>query len=85
MVQKDAYCCGTDPSILDNRSVRGGSRDPLKSIKNLTKGSPKYFLKGKIKVFPIEGVEMSAFDGILGKKLCLVVFFSDFLRHCCRP
>jgi hypothetical protein len=36
MVQKDAYCCGTDPSILDNRLVRGGSRDPLKSIKNLT-------------------------------------------------
>jgi hypothetical protein len=36
MVQKDAFCCGTDPSILDNRSVRGGSRDPLKSIKNLT-------------------------------------------------
>jgi hypothetical protein len=27
------------PSILDNRSVRGGSRDPLKSIKNLTGGN----------------------------------------------
>jgi hypothetical protein len=37
MVQKDAFCYGTDPSILDNRSVRGGSRDPLKSIKNLIK------------------------------------------------
>ena len=36
MVQKDAFSCGPDPSILDNRSVRGGSRDPLKSIKNLT-------------------------------------------------
>ncbi len=30
MVQKGAFCCGTDPSILDNRSVRGGSRDHLK-------------------------------------------------------
>jgi hypothetical protein len=36
MFQKGAFCYGTDPSILDNRSVRGGSRDPLKSIKNLT-------------------------------------------------
>ena len=35
-LQKGAFCYGPDPSILDNRSVRGGSRDPLKSIKNLT-------------------------------------------------
>jgi hypothetical protein len=40
MVQKDAFSCGPDPSILDNRSVRGGSRDPLKSIKNLTETPP---------------------------------------------
>jgi hypothetical protein len=43
MVQKDAFCYGTDPSILDNRSVRGGNRDPLKNIKNLTIGLGENF------------------------------------------
>ncbi len=32
-VQKGAFCCGTNPSILDNRLVRGGSRDHHKKHK----------------------------------------------------
>ncbi len=36
--QKDAFCCGIDPSILDNRSLRGGSRDHLKKHQKFRNG-----------------------------------------------
>jgi hypothetical protein len=71
MVQKDAFRCGTDPSILDNRSVRGGSRDPLKSIKNLT--VPR-------SIFPTITDRWTAGDFFFKKEVQNAVGFSLFKR-----
>jgi hypothetical protein len=71
MVQKDAFSCGPDPSILDNRSVRGGSRDPLKSIKNLT--VPR-------SIFPTITDRWTAGDFFFKKEVQNAVGFSLFKR-----